>query len=136
MLKALTPLFASAILLASGAVFAQQSAPAQKQDQPRKERRFDCSQAKDPKACEEHRAKMKAAHEKAEAACKGKDGAERRDCMAHEMCAQAKDPGKCEARAKQRGAARKAAMEACKGKQGDELKSCMRDQREKMREKK
>jgi hypothetical protein len=136
MLRALTPLVAGAIFLASGAVFAQQSAPAQKQDQPRKERRFDCSQAKDPKACEERRAKMKAAHEKAEAACKGKDGAARRDCVAHEMCTQAKDPAKCEARAKERGAKRKAAMEACKGKQGDDLKSCMRDQREKMRGKK
>jgi Spy/CpxP family protein refolding chaperone len=68
----------------------------------RKHERFDCSKAKDPKACEERRSKMKAAHDKAKQACDGKQGADRRDCMQKQMCAQAKDPAKCEARTKER----------------------------------
>jgi len=52
---------------------------------PRKER-FDCSQAKDPKACEEHAAKMKAEMQQARKACEGKpQGPERRECMRQEM---------------------------------------------------
>ena len=98
---------ATALFAASTALFAQQGAPAPAQDSGKgaKMHRFDCSQAKDPKACEarrkEMREKMKAAHEKAAKACESqKDGA-RRDCMRKEMCAQAKDPAKCEARAKE-----------------------------------
>ena len=53
--------------------------------------RFDCSQTKDPKTCEERRGKMKAAHEQAEKACEGTRGAERSACMSKQMCAQAPD---------------------------------------------
>ena len=66
------------------------------------ERRFDCSKAKDPKACEERREKVRAARAKAAEACKGAAQGERRDCMRREMCAQSADPAKCEARAKER----------------------------------
>ena len=119
------------LLAASTGLLAQAPSDAAK---PRPERRFDCSKAKDPKACEERLAKAKAAHEKARQACEGKKGAEGRDCMRHEMCAQAKDPAKCEARAKERTARvqeRRAKIRAaCKDKQGDELKSCIREQRQ------
>jgi hypothetical protein len=95
-------LIAGAALLAlSGSLYAQssqpQAAPAQKA-----ERRFDCSKAKDPKACEERREKVRAARAKAAEACKGAAQGERRDCMRREMCAQSADPAKCEARAKER----------------------------------
>jgi hypothetical protein len=98
---------------------------------PKAERRFDCSQAKDPKGCEERLAKAKAAHEKAKKACEGKKGDEGRDCMRREMCAQAKDPGKCEARVKEAAAQRAKIREACKDKTGEDLKSCVREQRQK-----
>src|SRR5690606_23689786 len=118
-----------AVLLAAGTAFAQ--AP-QGEAKP-KPRRFDCSQAKDPKACEERMQKMRAAHLKAREACEGKSGAEGRECMRRELCAQSKDPAKCEAQAKQRAerrAERRAKIaEACKGKAGDALKSCVREQR-------
>ncbi|HJY75405.1 MAG TPA: hypothetical protein VKE95_02180 [Burkholderiales bacterium] len=104
-------------------VFAQAPSDAPK---PKGERRVDCSKAKDPKACEERVAKVKAAYEKAKKACEGKTGKEGRDCMSHEMCAQTKDPGKCEAAA----ARREQIREACKGKTGEELKSCVREQRQ------
>jgi len=82
----------------------------------------DCSQAQDPKACEERRQKMKAqheerrqkaraAHEEARKACDGKQGDERRQCMQTTMCAKAPDPAKCEARSKERGEHRKKRME-------------------------
>ena len=118
-----------ALLVASGIAFAQ----APQGDAKPKPRRFDCSQAKDPKACEERMQKMRAAHLKAREACHGKSGTEGRDCMRRELCAQAQDPAKCEAQAKQRAerrAERRAKIEeACKGKTGDELKSCAREQR-------
>ena len=89
-------------------------------------RHFDCSQTKDPKACEERMAKMKAAHEKAKAACEGKQGAERDTCMQQQMCAQANDPKACEERmAKARGA-HENAKAACESKQGDARRDCMR----------
>lgn len=126
----LRPLLCAFLLTASTGLLAQTPPDAAK---PRPERRFDCSKAKDPKACEERLAKAKAAHEKARQACEGKKGTEGRDCMRHEMCAQASDPAKCEARAKERmtrAQERRAKMrEACKDKQGDELKSCIREQR-------
>ncbi len=98
---------------------------------PKAERRFDCSKAKDPKACEERLAKAKAAHEKARKACDGKSGEEGRDCMRREMCGQAKDPAKCEAQVKEAAARRAKIREACKDKTGEELKSCVREQRHK-----
>ncbi len=93
------------LLTATTALYAQTTPPADAGKGAPQGRRFDCSQAKDPKACEarrkEMREKMKAAHEKAAKACESqKDGAHR-DCMRKEMCAQAKDPAKCEARAKE-----------------------------------
>jgi Spy/CpxP family protein refolding chaperone len=93
------------------------------------ERRFDCTQAKDPKACEERMAKMKDARDKARKACEGKSGDERRDCMEKSFCAQAKDPAKCEASLKERAAHREKIREACKDKKGEELKSCIREHR-------
>ena len=89
----------AALLAASTGLYAQ--AP-QGDMKGKGERHFDCSQAKDPKACEERVAKMKAAHEKAKAACEGKQGDERRACMRTQMCAQSKDPAKCEANARER----------------------------------
>jgi hypothetical protein len=125
MLRILLP---TALLAFCAPVFAQAPADAPK---PKAERRFDCSQAKDPKACEERLAKAKAAHEKARKACEGKSGEEGRDCMRHEMCAQSKDPARCEARVKEAVAQRAKIREACKDKTGEELKSCAREQRQK-----
>ena len=65
----LKTLVTTLLLAASPALFAQGD-PAKA---PRKAR-FDCSQAKDPKACEERRAKVKAAYEKATKTCEGKQG--------------------------------------------------------------
>ena len=120
MLRILLP---TALLAFCAPVFAQAPSDAPK---PKAERRFDCSKAKDPKACEERLAKAKAAHEKARKACEGKKGEEGRNCMRHEMCSQAKDPGKCEARV----ARAEKIREACRGKTGEELKSCAREQRQ------
>ena len=72
--------------------------------------RFDCSQAKDPKACE------------------GKQGPERRECMRHEMCAQSKDPKGCEAHAAKMKAAMQAARKACEGKPAAERRDCVRQE--------
>ena len=94
-----------------------------------KKARYDCSQAKDPKACEERRAKVKAAHERATKACEGKQGGAHKDCMRVQMCSEAKDPKACEARAKEIQANREKIREACKGKQGEDLKACAREQR-------
>jgi hypothetical protein len=77
----------------------------------------------------EMREKMRAAHEKAEAACKGKAGAEHRQCMVHEMCAQSKDPKACEARAAKAKDNRQEARKACEGKTGAEHDQCMITQR-------
>jgi hypothetical protein len=96
---------------------------------PAKRPRYDCSQAADPKACEAQREKMRAAHEKARAACEGKQGPERGECMRVHMCAEAKDPAQCEARAKEAAERRKQAMAACQGKQGEEMRACMQAQR-------
>lgn len=91
-------------------------------------RHFDCSKTKDPKACEERIAKLRADREKAAKACKGKSGAERRDCMEKAFCAEQKDPAKCEATLKERAALREKIREACKGKTGEERKSCVHEQ--------
>jgi len=120
MLRILLP---TALLAFCAPVFAQAPSDAPK---PKAERRFDCSKAKDPKACEERLAKLKAAHEQARKACEGKKGEEGRNCMRHEMCSQAKDPGKCEARV----ARAEKIREACKGKTGEDLKSGAREQRQ------
>src|ERR1700682_848383 len=88
------------LLAASSTLYAQ--APKADTGKGGEPRRFDCSQAKDPKACEERMAKMKDARDKARKACEGKSGDERRDCMEKSFCAQAKDPAKCEANLKER----------------------------------
>jgi hypothetical protein len=116
------------LLAASTSLLAQTPSDAPR---PRGERRFDCSKAKDPKACEERLAKARAAHQKARQACEGKKGTEGRDCMRREMCAQTQDPAKCEAQVKDRVAQRAKIREACKDKKGDELRSCIREQRQK-----
>jgi hypothetical protein len=118
----------SAVLLSfSAGLLAQAPSDSAK---PRDERRFDCSKAKDPKACEERLAKAKAAHAKARQACEGKQGGEARECMRREMCAQSQDPAKCEARIKEHAAQRAKVREACKDKKGDELRRCIREQRQ------
>jgi Spy/CpxP family protein refolding chaperone len=119
------------LLTASSALFAQTPPAPDAGKGPRSERRFDCSKAKDPKACEERVAKAKAAHAKARQACEGKAGDEQRDCMRREMCAQTKDAAKCEAQLKDRAAQRAKVREACKDKKGDELRACIREQRKK-----
>jgi hypothetical protein len=129
MLKALLSI---ALLTSSTALFAQ-TASKEPSAQPR-ERRFDCSKAKDPKACEERVAKAKAAHEKARQACEGGKGDERRECMRREVCAQTKDPAKCEAGFKERAARVAGIREACKDRKGEELRSCIREQRQSIRE--
>lgn len=121
------PMLIGAALVAAS-TFAHAQAP---QGEAPKARRFDCSQAKDPKACEERRAKAKEMHAKALKACEASKGkeAEHRDCMQREFCAQTADPAKCSAAAKERTAQRERIREACKGKTGDELKACIRQQR-------
>ena len=73
----LPSILAACLLAASTLSFAQ--APSGDAAKAPRKARFDCSQAKDPKACEERRAKMKAAHDKASKACESKQGMERRE---------------------------------------------------------
>lgn len=87
--------------------------------------RFDCSQAKDPKGCEERREKLKAARTQAEQACQGKQGPEYRACMTQQMCAQSKDPKGCEERMAKAKDAVKGARAACEGKRGADHDNCM-----------
>ena len=106
MLKAI---FAALLLAASTVTFAQ--APQGDAAKAPRKARFDCSQAKDPKACE------------------AKKGAEHSACMRTQMCAQSADPAKCEAKAKEGQANRDKVREACKDKKGDEFRACAREQR-------
>jgi hypothetical protein len=119
----------TAALLAASAPLLHAQAPKAEEGKAPAARRFDCSRAKDPKGCEERMAKMREARDKARAACEGKAGDERRDCMEKSFCAQAKDPGKCEANLKERAERRREVREACKGKKGDELRACMKEYR-------
>ena len=121
-------LIGAALVAASTLVHAQ--AP---QSEAAKARRFDCSQAKDPKACEERRAKARDMHAKAVKACEASKSnqAEHRACMQREFCAQTADPAKCEAAAKERSAQRDKIREACKDRTGEALKACIREQRSK-----
>jgi hypothetical protein len=122
------PTLLVACLLAASTVSFAQAPQGDAAKAPRKAR-FDCSQAKDPKACEERHAKAKAAHEKAAKACEGKQGAEHVACMRTVTCAQSKDPAQCEARAKEAQARRDQVREACKDKKGDDFRACLREQR-------
>ena len=63
------------------------------------------------------------------AACEGKQGAERTDCVVKERCAGAKDAARCEAETRSGMARRENIREACKDKRGDDLKACIREQR-------
>ena len=109
-MKALLTLVGAALIAATPIVHAQA---------PKVEgARFDCSQAKDPKACEERREKLKSARTNAEQACQGKTGAEHRACMTREMCAQSKDPKGCEERIAKGKDAMKSARASCEGKRG------------------
>jgi len=122
----LPTLLAACLLAASTLSFAQ--APSGDAAKAPRKARFDCSQAKDPKACEERHAQLKAARDKAAKACEGKQGPEHRNCMRHELCAQAKDPKACEARAEKAKAALQKARQACEGKAGQERRDCMRQE--------
>src|SRR3954469_23393222 len=84
--------------------------------------RLDCSQAKDPKACEERVDKLRAAHAQAQKACQGTKGPERSECMRKQMCAQAADPKACDERTTRMKEAHDKARAACEGKQGDEAR--------------
>jgi len=79
----LPSILAACLLAASTLSFAQ--APSGDAAKAPRKARFDCSQAKDPKACEERQAKMKAEMQKARKACEGKPQGERRECMRQEM---------------------------------------------------
>jgi hypothetical protein len=114
----------TALLVASTALHAQ--AP----------NRFDCSKAKDPKACEERLAKAKAERERVRKACEGKAGADHSACVRKEHCAQAKDPAQCEAHAKERMAQRDRLREACKDKKGDDYRACVREKGREQHQKK
>ena len=117
----------TAALLAASALATAQAPEANRPPQ----RRFDCSQAKDPKACEERRAKAREMHAKASKACEGVKGktGEHRNCMRREWCAQTKDPAQCEAHAKEAMAKREKIREACKDKKGDDYRACIREHR-------
>ncbi len=125
-LAIVTAALVAPLLAASASVYAQ--APKAESGKAQT-RRFDCSKAKDPKACEERLAKLRERREKARKACEGKAGAEHRECMEKAWCADEKDPAKCEANVKARAEQRERIRAACKGKTGEELKSCIREQR-------
>ena len=79
----------------------------------------DCSKAKDVEQC----TARQGAHQKAREACKGKTGAERRQCM-HEQaqnvdCRKARNPEQC--------ASRKQAYAACKEQSGPQFKRCVQE---------
>jgi len=108
MLRTLTPLLGAALLAASTSLFAQGSAATPPAGGAAKGgHRYDCSQAKDPKACEERRAKAREARDYARKQCEGKTGAEHRECMIKEGCSKAQDPAKCEAGLRARAEKRK-----------------------------
>ena len=86
-------------LLGAGTLHAQTPPPAMKGR--------DCSQAADPKACEERRSKMREAHKKAEESCAGKEGTDHSSCMREQMCAQDKDLAQCEAHRRVMGGGRR-----------------------------
>ena len=104
-----TALFFGALALSSPPLFAQP-------------RGIDCSQAKDPTACEERVGKMKSAQK----ACEGKTGEEHAGCLREQFCSQAKDPKGCEERVAKMREAHQSARQACEGKaRGAEHQQCM-----------
>ena len=102
-------------------------------------KRIDCSQAADPKACEqlqkrreEHAQKLRDMHKNAAEVCKTRPSAEQRECMRQQMCQQARDPARCEENAIKNAERRDKVLEACKGKQGTLLRQCMREEYKKL----
>ena len=102
-------------------------------------KRPDCSQAADPKACEqrqllrEERAqKLRDMHKNAAEVCKTRPSAEQRACMHTEMCREARDPARCEDNARKNAERRDIVLQACKGKQGAVLRQCMREEYKKL----
>ena len=88
-----------------------------------------CTEARDPKACEQRISQLRDKAKRVRAACEGKQGAEQMDCMVKERCTEAKDAAKCEAEVRSGMARREKIREACKDKRGDELRACIREQR-------
>lgn len=84
-------------LLTAGALHAQTPPAGNERGKPEAMKGRDCSQATDPKACEERRSKMREAHKKAEESCAGKEGEDRSSCMREQICAQDKDLAQCKA---------------------------------------
>jgi hypothetical protein len=78
-----------------------------------------CSKAADAAQCQARQA----AHQKAMAACKGKAGAERMQCMHEQVqnvdCSKARNPAQCESR--------KQAYAACKTQSGPQFKQCVQE---------
>jgi hypothetical protein len=95
----------SLLLAASTAIFAQ--APTTQdggKSAPREGRHASrpCAQESDPAKCESRRKELREHLTQARAACKGKEGPERGQCMSAQMCAKAPDPARCAAHAKER----------------------------------
>ena len=123
MLKTLNPVLGALLLCASFGLQAQAG------------KRIDCSQAADPKACEqrEQRAqKLRDMHKNAAEVCKTRPSAEQRECMQTEMCREARDPARCEENARKNAERRDKVLETCKGKQGAVLQQCMREEYKKL----
>jgi Spy/CpxP family protein refolding chaperone len=101
----LKPILGAVLLAATTSLYAQNTPPATDAGKGHP-RRYDCSQEKDPKACEqlrkERREKGRAMREQARKACEGQQGNAHRECMVKQGCAQTKDPAACEARVKER----------------------------------
>ena len=102
-------------------------------------KRPDCSQAADPKACEqrqllreEREQKLRDMHKNAASICKTRPSAEQRECMQTEMCREARDPARCEENAQKNAERRDKVLQACKGKQGTVLQQCMREEYKKL----
>ena len=127
MFKALIPALGALLLCASFGLQAQAGT------------RIDCSQAADPKACEQRQRlreqreqKLRDMHKNAAEVCKTRPSAEQRDCMRSEMCREARDPARCEENAMKNAERRDKVLEACKGKQGTLLRQCMREEYKKL----
>lgn len=127
MFKALIPACGALLLYAAFGLQAQA------------DQRSDCSQAADPRACEQRRQlreereqRLRDMHKNAAQVCKTRPSTEQRECMRQQMCQQANDPERCEENAKKNAERRDKVLEACKGKQGPVLRQCMREEYKKL----
>ena len=127
------------LLLAAGSVCAQtstapvsQSAAPSTGDAQRPHRDPDCGKVADPARCKEKRAAMREHIAEARAACAGKQGDERHQCVTDSLCAKSADPRKCHEHAKNRAEHRPEALRACAGKRGEEHRDCMREEYRKL----